>query len=183
MSSTRRTVVRSVTVAVVVVAAVAFVVFQEVIQPDEPSSFYDPPASFPDGPPGTVIRDQAVASDDPDVRAWRLLHTSMGPDGDPIAVSAVVVAPAGPPPAGGWPIVAWAHGTTGVASRCAPSLDADGGMARIPGLDQLVTTGHVVVATDSVGLGTPGSAPVPRRGERRARRARQHPRRRRVPRR
>ena len=34
----------------------------------------------------------------------------------------MVVVPGGRPPAGGFPIVSWAHGTTGVASGCAPSV-------------------------------------------------------------
>ena len=33
--------------------------------------------------------------------------------------------PAGHPPPGGWPVIAWAHGTSGVARMCAPSLEKD----------------------------------------------------------
>ncbi len=39
--------------------------------------------------------------------------------------TAVVLLPKGIAPAGGWPVVAWAHGTTGVADQCAPSLSQD----------------------------------------------------------
>jgi hypothetical protein len=42
--------------------------------------------------------------------------------GEPIAVSGVIVVPPGPVPADGRPIVAWAHPTTGVVPHCAPSL-------------------------------------------------------------
>ena len=42
--------------------------------------------------------------------------------GEPIRVSGVVIAPRGIAPPGGRPIVAWAHPTTGIVSRCAPSL-------------------------------------------------------------
>jgi alpha-beta hydrolase superfamily lysophospholipase len=57
-------------------------------------------------------------------------------------------------------VIAWAHGTTGVASRCAPSLlssrwDPD----VIPGIDRALERGWVIVATDYVGLGTPGPHP------------------------
>src|SRR4051794_3656476 len=34
---------------------------------------------------------------------------------------AVTVIPKGDPPSGGWPVMAWAHGTTGMADICAPS--------------------------------------------------------------
>ncbi|MGM3213879.1 alpha/beta hydrolase, partial [Klebsiella pneumoniae] len=30
--------------------------------------------------------------------------------------------PAGTAPAGGWPVVSWAHGTQGIADHCAPSV-------------------------------------------------------------
>ncbi len=71
-----------------------------------------------------------------------------------------MAAPLGEPPAGGWPVVAWAHGTTGVARRCAPTVaDGQAGLARVPELDRLVDAGNVVVATDYPGLGTPGMHP------------------------
>jgi pimeloyl-ACP methyl ester carboxylesterase len=145
-------------VLVLVVLVAGFLVFQRVLQPAEPSSFYDPPSTLPDGPPGTIIRSEPVSAA-ASMRVARLLYTSTGDDGRPVAVSGVVVAPAGAPPAGGWPVVAWAHGTTGIVPRCAPSLEPDGGIANIPELSRLIAAGHVVVATDYVGLGTPGLHP------------------------
>jgi hypothetical protein len=55
--------------------------------------------------------------------------------------------------------VAWAHGTSGVASRCAPSLVADGNVSRVPELTQLLAAGTVVTATDYPGLGVAAMAP------------------------
>jgi hypothetical protein len=144
---------------VVVVLVAGFLVFQWVLQPDEPSSFYDPPANLPDGPPGTIIRSEPISTTDASMRVTRVLYTSTGANDRPIAVSGVVVAPAAAAPAGGWPVVAWAHGTTGVVSRCAPSLEEEGGIADIPELATLIRAGNVVVATDYVGLGTPGLHP------------------------
>lgn len=73
-------------------------------------------------------------------------------------MSAAVLQPDGEPPAGGWPVVAWAHGTLGVADVCAPSRWADfyeyGDYLR-----SLTDHGFVVVATDYEGLGTPGDHP------------------------
>ena len=137
-----------------------FAVFRAVVEPDEPSSFYEPPEELPDGPPGTVIRDERVTGMDAGQRAWRVLYTSTGLDGQRIAVSGVVVAPSGEPPASGWPVIAWAHGTTGIVPRCAPSIDyPETGLVRVPELDDLVAGGAVVAVTDYPGLGTPGTHP------------------------
>jgi pimeloyl-ACP methyl ester carboxylesterase len=57
-------------------------------------------------------------------------------------------------------VIAWAHGTTGVASQCAPSLLPSRWNADvIPGINQALARGWVIVATDYVGLGTPGPHP------------------------
>ena len=55
-------------------------------------------------------------------RAYRILYRSTGLNGEPILVSGAIVFPVGPPPASGRPVIAWAHPTTGVADKCAPSL-------------------------------------------------------------
>ncbi len=145
--------------ALVVVVPAAFVVFREVVQPGDPPSFYDPPDALPAGPPGTIIRAEEL-DEELAPRSWRVLYTSTGLDGEPTAVSAIIAAPDGPAPAGGWPVVAWAHGTTGVASRCAPSLVYDHhGLGRVPELTRLLDAGNVVVITDYPGLGTPGPHP------------------------
>ncbi|HVV92925.1 MAG TPA: lipase family protein [Hyphomicrobiales bacterium] len=87
-----------------------------------------------------------------------MLYRSTGLSGQPIAVSGVVIVPAGPVPPGGRPIVAWAHPTSGVVSRCAPSL-ATFLFEQIQGLRRMVEHGYIVAATDYPGLGTPGPHP------------------------
>ena len=47
--------------------------------------------------------------------------------------------------------MSWAHGTTGLAAPCAPSVS---GVGTIPYLDALVRARMIVVATDYQGLGT-----------------------------
>ena len=89
--------------------------------------------------------------------AYRILYRSTGLHNEPIAVSGVVVVPAGPVPRGR-PIVAWAHPTTGVVPRCAPSL-ALFVFQQIQGLREMVERGYVVAATDYPGVGTPGPHP------------------------
>lgn len=75
-----------------------------------------------------------------------------------VQVSGAVFFPKTPRPAGGWPVVAWAHGTTGVGDACAPSRNP-----RSPRDTAYLSTwlreGFVVVATDYQGLGTPGPHP------------------------
>lgn len=64
--------------------------------------------------------------------------------------------PAGTVPAGGWPVVSWAHGTQGIADHCAPSrsgpthAERDGRF-----LDAFLAQGYAVVAADYQGLGSP----------------------------
>jgi pimeloyl-ACP methyl ester carboxylesterase len=74
-----------------------------------------------------------------------------------VAVSGIVLAPEAAPAEGGYPVVAWAHGTTGVADMCAPSR---AGLDNIPAeVLALITKGYVVTATDYEGLGTAGVHP------------------------
>jgi len=118
--------------------------------------FYDPPpvrGRFP----GTLLRSESFGgySLPPGAHAVRILYVSLALDGALDAASGVVLIPAGSPPRGGWPIIAWAHGTSGVARMCAPSLmkDIEYGSE---GLMPMVAAGFAVVATDYAGLGTPG---------------------------
>ena len=89
---------------------------------------------------------------------YRVLYRSTGLDDKPMLVSGIVVVPQGPPTPGGRPIVAWAHPTTGIVPRCAPSL-AIFVFQQIQGLRSMVERGYVVAATDYPGLGTPGPHP------------------------
>src|SRR3954454_19648248 len=122
-------------IPVVVISLIALAINR--VEPDQPGPFYDVTV-LPAGPPGTIVRSQAIKGQPAGRQGWTVLYLSTGLDGRPIAVSGTVFAPTGDAPAAGRPVVAWAHPTTGVASRCAPSLDTDGGAAKIPGLDQLL---------------------------------------------
>ena len=120
--------------------------------------FYQPTPREIDGPPGTIIRQEPMAFAPAYISAVRVLYRSRGLHGEPIAVSGVVIAPRGAPPPGGRPIVAWAHPTSGVATRCAPSL-AMFVFEQIQGLRDMADRGFVVAATDYPGLGAPGVHP------------------------
>jgi pimeloyl-ACP methyl ester carboxylesterase len=124
-----------------------------------PDTFYDAPATVP-AEPGVLLRAEPFTRDVPaDARAWRILYTTTRDDGIPALASALVVAPANPDERA-LPVIAWTHGTTGVATTCAPSLlDAPFAAAGLHALDQILAEGWAVVTTDYVGQGTPGPHP------------------------
>lgn len=124
----------------------------------EIDDFYLPPRELP-GAPGTLLRSEPFARGVPaNARAWRILYTTTRDDDTPAVASGIVVVPDGG--AGRWPVVNLAHGTTGVASTCAPSLAAEpfeAGAFFV--LDRAIDQGWAVVATDYIGLGTEGPHP------------------------
>ncbi|MFD4180623.1 alpha/beta hydrolase family protein [Rhodococcus sp. NPDC058514] len=95
-------------------------------------------------------------------RSELITYASENGNGDPIVVSGTVAIPAGTAPEGGWPVISWAHGTTGIADTCAPSGDTvDGAVHDYVGgvtatLDEWIKKGYAVVQTDYEGMGTPG---------------------------
>ncbi|HXQ11725.1 MAG TPA: lipase family protein [Caulobacteraceae bacterium] len=119
--------------------------------------FYATPPSLAATKPGALLRQEAfrLYALPPGVRAVRILYHSLNATGGDVATSAVVLIPPGEAPKGGWPIIAWAHGTSGVARQCAPSLMKDVYYGE-EGLFPMVRAGYAVVATDYHGLGTEG---------------------------
>ena len=119
--------------------------------------FYDTPADLSASLPGDLLRAQPFDgySLPPGAKAVRILYHSRDADGRGVASSGVVLIPAGIPPAGGWPVIVWAHGTAGVARQCAPSLMKDVYYGE-EGLMPMVRAGFAVVAPDYHGLGTDG---------------------------
>jgi pimeloyl-ACP methyl ester carboxylesterase len=126
------------------------------------SPFYTWTGEIPDAP-GRMLRTEAL---EPALglamagQQFRILYSSTdGTDGKtPVAVSGAVFMPKGTPPAGGWPLIAWAHGTTGVADVCAPSWQARS-ERDTSYLNTWLRQGYAIVATDYQGLGTPGPHP------------------------
>lgn len=118
------------------------------------TKFYDTPEPLPAGKPGDLIRSEEF--DDYqlsyEVTAYRILYHSRSARGDDIAVSGVVLIPEGTPPAGGWPMIAWAHNFNGSARSCAPSLVKN--LNEGPLLSMYTGLGYAVVASDYAGLGT-----------------------------
>lgn len=104
-------------------------------------------------------------------RATLIVHTMPGTTRSRVTASTLLFVPYGKAPDGGWPIAAWAHGsTTPGFKQCAPSLssDFDGGLTQSGfksdygfQLASLVNAGYAVVAPDFEGIGADADAPNP----------------------
>ena len=83
-----------------------------------------------------------------------MTYKMKGISGNEVQATALVFTPRTAAPASGWPIVVWAHGTTGVADQCAPSRNVMNDY--IKGMiSKFLAEGYVVVAPDYEGLGEP----------------------------
>lgn len=108
--------------------------------------------------PGTLIRSVPL-----DRSLWvrsagdarRFLYSSIDQHGKPAVSTAAVFLPRSRPPAGGWPVVAWAHGTVGLGDDCTPSAQKRS-QRDDDYISHWLDQGYAVVGTDYTGLGTPG---------------------------
>jgi alpha-beta hydrolase superfamily lysophospholipase len=111
----------------------------------------------PGAKPGTLLSfDRIGLPRNYRATAWRIKYVTRDYAMRPILSTGIVVLPGTAPanPAAR-KFIAWAHPTTGVARKCAPSLRA-APTKSIGGLNDIVAHGLVVAATDYPGLGTPG---------------------------
>jgi dipeptidyl aminopeptidase/acylaminoacyl peptidase len=120
--------------------------------------FYEVPAHIP-RTPGTIIKDQRISVSGVAGTVYRVMYVSTTLTTAPVAVTGLVIVPRGVAPAGGFPVVAWGHGTNGMATQCAPSLHVASTSAGVPGVNALLAQGWVVTASDYQGEGTPGPLP------------------------
>ncbi|WP_415976083.1 lipase family protein [Rhodococcus sp. 077-4] len=90
------------------------------------------------------------------VDAAKVVYRSVQPGVGEREVSGTVFTPSGDAPDGGWPVIAFAHGTTGIEQACAPSRSASllGASALVQGF---TTAGFAVAITDYEGLGHEGN--------------------------
>ncbi|HEY1178418.1 MAG TPA: lipase family protein, partial [Phytomonospora sp.] len=111
--------------------------------------------------PGTLLRDRPLPRElwpDAAGAAHRVAYQGLGYDGGGRLVTGSVFVPAGRAPEGGWPVIGFAHGTTGLSDAAAPSR------AGLPRLERAhvsawLAGGYAVAATDYEGLATPGPHP------------------------
>ncbi len=143
------------------VCSAAFLVIASAVPAASPGAatlppFYDVPDPLPTDGPGTVVDVEDVPAPGLHGTMQRVMYTSISLSGETIAVTGIIAVPDTPAPPGGHPVVAWAHGTTGIADACAPSLDP---LDAVPFANNFLDRGWAVVATDYEGLGTPGRHP------------------------
>jgi pimeloyl-ACP methyl ester carboxylesterase len=131
-------------------------------------AFYTPPSPLPGSGHGGLIWARKLTGT-PALRGGSsnrlVLYRSTGVGGKAVAVSGTASVPKGRAPKGGWPVITWGHGTTGIADKCAPSRDSASNPAHdviayaYPLLQRWLQAGYAVVRTDYEGLGTPGDHP------------------------
>lgn len=172
----------AVAIAIVVVGAILLAVLAPPSQVDDipaaPSALANPPGSATTvtpavpafyqvnaeavAPAGTVEKSQPIQGAPGNVNAYRFIYHSPDITGQDALVSGMFVAPKGQPPAGGWPLVAFGHGTTGTNQHCGISLtpfvkNTPGYYETIAQILPLVAQGYAVTATDYLGEGAPGT--------------------------
>ena len=84
-------------------------------------------------------------------RVWEVAYRSTTLRGDSVIVTGWVARPNIEAPSGGYPVLAFAHGTTGLVGRCAPTQSSTPSQT-IPLLSEFLARGFVVAATDYQGL-------------------------------
>lgn len=90
-------------------------------------------------------------------RAFKLTYVSTDQLGRRALSTGELFLPKGRAPVGGWRLISWAHGTSGLADGCAPSKVGPAEPKRdFTYLHNWMKEGYAVVASDYVGLGTPG---------------------------
>jgi len=130
-----------------------------------PTSFYTPHKALPKAP-GKPIHTLSVQGGNlPTGKSMVVMYSSKAPDGKIVPVTGIMTVPKGKAPKGGFPVVSWAHGTTGIADSCAPSRYA----GDAPSSDYVknfraeasewIKDGYAVVQTDYQGLGVAGMHP------------------------
>jgi alpha-beta hydrolase superfamily lysophospholipase len=127
-----------------------------------PDSFYTlrGPASST-AAPGDLICSNEITAPAGD-RAWVFLYWAGLSSGLSQVSGTLVINTTIPAPPAGRPVVSWAHGTpSSITDGCAPSraTPRPSGEYPPPPLSRFVNAGFAVVATDYVGLGTPGGHP------------------------
>jgi acetyl esterase/lipase len=100
---------------------------------------------------GTLISAELVTNAPAGIQAWRIRYLTRDDRARPIAVTGMVMAPAGRA-IGLRNVIAWAHGTSGVVESCA--LSTNPRFFDVTPAVEGVRHGYVVVAPDYPGLGS-----------------------------
>jgi fermentation-respiration switch protein FrsA (DUF1100 family) len=106
---------------------------------------------------GTLLSSSPVADQPEGTLTYQIRYRSYSTAGAPIEVTGVAFIPNRPAPKNGWPILSYAHGTVGLADRCAPSKNLSSLESALAGTFNAI--GIAVVQSDMEGLGTEGRHP------------------------
>lgn len=106
---------------------------------------------------GQLISADPILDTPGGMQAWRIRYWTIDDNNRPREVSGMVVAPREAIPPQPRRIIAWAHGTSGVATKCAPSQMPEFWSHR-PWQDA-IRRGYVLAAPDYPGLGSTGAHP------------------------
>lgn len=126
------------------------------VEVTDDADLYAVPDPIPQGEHGDLLRYQRIESGVDGAAGYRVMYLSESVAGEPIVVTGMVFVPTAPAPDGGRPVLAVAHGTTGIADACAPSRVGGAERSIVPAA---VERGWIVTITDYEGLGTPGRHP------------------------
>ena len=125
----------------------------------------------PEGKLGQIIKKEKIETSVKGAQAWKIAYISSDVAGRKTISTGTMLAPVGPAPKEGRPILAWVHGTTGSAQNCGPSqiIDPTRPLNQyfllngnswtdfgIPNGQEFIDQGYVVVATDYQGQGGGG---------------------------
>lgn len=128
-----------------------------VARPADPDDFYRAEVP-PDARPGQLLSAEPFRRGVPEgARGWRILYATTGADGGLRTASGLVIASLDVSRKQR-PVLAWAHGTTGIQPGCARSV-LDEPFAFAPAFETALEAGWAWVATDYTGLGTEGPHP------------------------
>lgn len=130
-------------------------------------SFYTPPEPLPAGEHGDLVRFQLTGDQPDNLTRYRVMYRSETVAGEPTVVTGLVMVPGGAVPEGGWPVLTYARGSSGIADDCAISMaidgtrNADSMLAAEAWLveDAVVQHRLIGVVTDYEGIGGPGIHP------------------------
>lgn len=113
----------------------------------EIGDFYTPPKKLPKNP-GEIIRAEVLQgySLPHGMRGWKMLYSTTVNDKTPATAVAIVLAPTKVSDLP-YPVISWAHGTTGVLQKCMPSA-VTVPTIDIPALEQVVSSGFAIIMTD-----------------------------------
>lgn len=157
--------VRLTSAVLIAAVAVAGLVLSDQFRSGVPvvDDFYDVPDRVP-AEAGRLVQSEPYDGDLPaGLKAYRILYTTTATDGSPAMASGVLAVPDEPSGTSArepTPLVAWAHGTVGVARACAPSLGRDAiSTEGMPAMSAFAEHGWAMVATDYSGMGADGDFP------------------------